>query len=331
MIIYFEDKNKYKASDVIQRINQKNVYEYYLGESISPSDKVTCPFHADKSPSLGFKMNSSNVLKFRCFGCGANGNIFEFVQRLRGYEFAESVRDIVDTFESTKIDKLVPSPQKINIFQSSVERSKIIPYFKPLTLQDFEYWNSFLISLPTLRIFNVRACSKAFVITRHSDNPLELNYTNTNPLYSYDFGKGVYKLYRPLSPEKQYKFVSNTNSHDIQGMSQLPKSGELLIITSSLKDVMVLYELGFNAIAPQSENTVIPEDIISELKSRFKRILIFYDSDKAGYESASKLAKNFDLETIFIPKEYELKDISDYCKIYGTEITSNLVLNLVNG
>lgn len=332
MIIYFEDKNKYNADDVINRLDQKSVYEYFLGESISPLHKNTCPFHNDKSPSLGFRLDHNGILRHKCFGCGVSGNMFDFVMRQQGAnaDFHTVIRQIVDTFES-KHTLVKPSPSNKNIFQSSGERTKIISYYKNFTLEDLKYWNSFGISYPTLRIFNVRACSKSFIITMSGNNPLELNYSNSNPLYSYDFGNGIYKLYRPLTPDKKYKFLSNTNSSDIQGISQLPKNGELLVITSSLKDVMVLYELGISAIAPQSENTFIPADIISDLKLRFKKILIFYDSDKAGYDCAERLAKDTDLDCIFIPDLYNIKDISDFCKIYGIERTRELILKLVNG
>ncbi len=41
--------------------------------------KAKCPFHKDKNPSLSLS-NEKNV--FHCFGCGAKGDIIEFVRRL---------------------------------------------------------------------------------------------------------------------------------------------------------------------------------------------------------------------------------------------------------
>jgi len=42
-------------------------------------DKMVCPFHDDKDPSLSFD-DSKNV--FNCFGCHAKGDIIEFKRRL---------------------------------------------------------------------------------------------------------------------------------------------------------------------------------------------------------------------------------------------------------
>ena len=48
----------------------------------------------------------------------------------------------------------------------------------------------------------------------------------------------------------------------IQGMHMIPKSGEFLVITKSMKDVMLCYELGIPAIAPNSENLFITDSIV---------------------------------------------------------------------
>ncbi len=39
----------------------------------------------------------------------------------------------------------------------------------------------------------------------------------------------------------------------------IPKNGEFIVITKSLKDCMVLYELGVPAVAPISENCFVTD------------------------------------------------------------------------
>jgi len=48
-----------------------------------------CPFHPEKTPS--FNVNSDKQF-FHCFGCGAGGNVFTFIQRQQNISFPESVR-----------------------------------------------------------------------------------------------------------------------------------------------------------------------------------------------------------------------------------------------
>lgn len=40
--------------------------------------KACCPFHADRSPSFTI---FSGGQRFHCFGCGAAGDVLDFVQR----------------------------------------------------------------------------------------------------------------------------------------------------------------------------------------------------------------------------------------------------------
>ena len=48
-----------------------------------------CPFHKEKSPS--FHVSSEKQL-FHCFGCGASGNLVQFVMRTEGLDFVESLK-----------------------------------------------------------------------------------------------------------------------------------------------------------------------------------------------------------------------------------------------
>lgn len=40
-----------------------------------------CPLHSEKSPSFFVNLNSQS---FRCYGCGAYGDVFDFLQKLHG-------------------------------------------------------------------------------------------------------------------------------------------------------------------------------------------------------------------------------------------------------
>ena len=73
----------------------------------------------------------------------------------------------------------------------------------------------------------------------------------------------------------------------------LPKSGgDYVVITKSLKDVMVLYEFNIPAIAPNSETLFISDKQLEKLKSKFKNIIVFYDNDCAGISGMNKIKKN---------------------------------------
>ncbi len=50
-----------------------------------------CPFHNEKSPS--FSVHQSRQF-FHCFGCGASGDVFTFIQKIENITFPEAVRAV---------------------------------------------------------------------------------------------------------------------------------------------------------------------------------------------------------------------------------------------
>jgi DNA primase len=50
-----------------------------------------CPFHAEKTPS--FSVNPDKQI-FHCFGCGAGGDVFKFLELQEGLNFPEAVRKL---------------------------------------------------------------------------------------------------------------------------------------------------------------------------------------------------------------------------------------------
>lgn len=59
----------------------------------SPNFLGLCPFHQEKTPSFHVR---DQVGRFKCFGCGASGDIFEFLMRLRGISFLEALNELIE-------------------------------------------------------------------------------------------------------------------------------------------------------------------------------------------------------------------------------------------
>src|SRR5580700_1221945 len=54
-----------------------------------------CPFHNEKTPS--FSVHATRQF-FYCFGCGAKGDVFTFVQKIENVTFVEAVRAVAQKF-----------------------------------------------------------------------------------------------------------------------------------------------------------------------------------------------------------------------------------------
>jgi DNA primase len=55
------------------------------------SFSASCPFHPDRTPSFRVFPDSK---RFKCFGCGARGDVFEFLRRFEGKGFPDAVREL---------------------------------------------------------------------------------------------------------------------------------------------------------------------------------------------------------------------------------------------
>lgn len=82
-------KAQYKVSDIVgQRVSLKKNGQEYQG---------CCPFHKEKTPS--FTVNDSKKF-YHCFGCGASGDIFDFMMEMDGINLKEAAARITGTLPS---------------------------------------------------------------------------------------------------------------------------------------------------------------------------------------------------------------------------------------
>jgi len=50
-----------------------------------------CPFHAEATPSFTIFMGKDQVERFHCFGCGAHGDVIDFVRKIRSVDLGEAI------------------------------------------------------------------------------------------------------------------------------------------------------------------------------------------------------------------------------------------------
>ena len=79
-----------RAYDIADYIQQSGVS---LKRSGAGKSVGLCPFHSEKTPSFSVDENFQN---FRCFGCGANGDLLGYVQRSENLDFIEALRKLAD-------------------------------------------------------------------------------------------------------------------------------------------------------------------------------------------------------------------------------------------
>lgn len=300
---------------ILSKVTEYDIYEAYIGK-FKIGMIYNSPFRKDRNPSFGcYYSRSSKQLMFKDHGTGECGNVIKFVSLFTGItNYADILKDIVSRLKITNDTKLVSSKQNITPTETVIGVVR-----QDFTKTDTDYWSQFNISLQTLKKFGVSS------IKYYLCNGIVKGiYKDDNPMYAYKV-YNHFKIYRPLG-DKYTKWRNNLTELDIQGYKQLPKEGDVLFITKSMKDVMCFYEMGIPAISPSSESTFIPNNVLEQLKKRFKRIIILFDRDPAGIKYSRKMSKQTGLEAMFIHKKFKAKDISDAIKLNGFEKIKNWII-----
>jgi len=78
-----------KIAEIRERADIVDIVgEYVTLKRAGANMKGVCPFHADSDPS--FNVNPARQF-YHCFGCGASGDVFRFLQQVEGLQFMEAV------------------------------------------------------------------------------------------------------------------------------------------------------------------------------------------------------------------------------------------------
>lgn len=321
--------------NIFSKVDEYTLFRTYC----TPFKDIDVPFSSelreDTKPSC--RITYDGKLWYKDFGNGKKAmDIIQYICEKYSCNFKEALniinRDFSLGFKGTNDIIHIPEiikPVTISNPVFNKREDKIINVGRRnWNKKDIEFWNQFGISLKTLTFFRVFPI-KYYVI---KDSTREI-FIKTGE-YSYCFfitredSIDYLKIYSPFD---DFKWITNCRANHFQGYDQLPWLSDLLIITKSMKDVMVLYEYGYNAIAPQSENIYIDTHFFNLLKKRFNRVIVFFDNDEAGIKANKKLSNSLDINYFMLPIELGAKDISDYVKSYGFDSGKIIIKQLIDG
>jgi hypothetical protein len=315
--------------EILKHTTEYDIYSYYLGSKFDVGKIMSSPFRQDLKPSFGiFKDKSSPALLWKDQATGETGNVITFVKKVKElYHTKQALKQIWTNVILGKLETTKRGKEITEIYRSV--RTIISVKRRNFSETDYVYWGKYGVSRDTLDLYEVSPIQFFWI----NDMQQNFQYTKDCPMYAYKiFDK--FKIYRPLSKLKRDKWRTNCSTIDLQGYEQLQQSGDLLIITKSLKDVMVLHELGYTSIALQCENDNLSKTILTDLQNRFKHIVVFFDNDRPGIEASEKLCIKHNLKQITLDSSlqtiYQIKDISDYFAVWGRTKTSKQLKSLID-
>lgn len=308
-------------------VGQETLMTFYFGDKINLRAKYKNPFRSDKHATCFFRWSQGGNLYFIDYATEKiHYNCIDIAQMRTGYEYPDILYKIESDFQLKNFSLEDRLSLKIEVDSlKTVKPAEVKPASIKVKLirfnqKDIEYWAQFGVTTSILKFFDIRRVDKAWI----ADNIWYIN-NEFDPCYRYK-EKDKFKLYRPFA-DKHVKFRTNFFGGMLEGYTQLPHKGSILVITKGTKDVMTLHSIGINAVAVRSETTPISENAYALLKARFDKIYVWFDADRAGIEGAHKVSEMYNIPILYHHASLG-KDISDIYKTHGknklTEICQQL-------
>ena len=304
------------------------VFEHYLNltEKLTGQNiKIKSIFNTrEKTPSMCVYLDRNNIYKFKDFSSGNGGDCLSLVQNLfnlptRGTASFKIIEDYNQYVLNNGFNPIKSYKQH--------SKFKVTDYeMRHWNTLDQKYWMKYNIGSRLLSKYNVVPL-EYYIMEKTDENDVLSSITiKGNYVYGYFKDDGtLYKIYQPKV--KDSKFIKVRDY--IQGSEQLTYDKPYLIITSSLKDLMAYNKLKISnseSIAPDSENTMIPENIMSSISSKYKGVCVLFDNDEPGIRAAEKYKLKYGFNYIVLNLE---KDLSDSIEKHGVEKTRNVLLPLL--
>ncbi|MFA7030561.1 MAG: toprim domain-containing protein, partial [Candidatus Cloacimonadaceae bacterium] len=308
-----------------------DVFKHYISTQWKTGRNFLNPLYEDRKASCNVYFDRhSGVYRIKDFGNDEySGDCFFFVGKLKsldcnnGADFIEILK-IIDRDMSLGLGESESSYTAQRTMPQSkqpiLEPAQSKPYNisqQKYTQKELDFWLQSGITPEILKIYKAVSL-KEFRSVNKDDKPFFYTSSENEPIFGY-MGKRFVKIYRPFS-QVRFLYGGNIGENYCFGLEQLPAKGDTLFITGGEKDVMSLAVHGFHAICFNSETSIIPTGIIYKLTFRFKHIVLLYDTDKTGIESAIKHEKalsEYGVKRLMLPLSGEKKDkdVTDYfCK-----------------
>jgi hypothetical protein len=326
----YGSRKSVSGKELFDEYSDVQIFEFYLGKSFEYGVPMLSPFRSEKKPSCNFFMSREGKTLFIDFGENKSLSAIDFVMRMFHLEYQDAVNKIYADMRKNKVQTNLPKAAKVVEAQREYTTNKqVYVEARAWTEDDLRYWGEFGITLATLVKYQVVPARFVWV-----EDKMIYRESFSDPCYAYRLGSLEYKLYFPnrgkSSEDIRARFICNCPGR-VQGYDQLPNSGELLVITKSMKDVMLLDQFGVISVAPQAESYIIPKSFVIEMQLRFKTVVSLFDYDYAGVVGANRLRKAHGIPALFLTNGrfktsiYGAKDFSDFYKNFGLEAAESLV------
>ncbi len=334
--------------DDIQRIKDRLGIEEVIGSYIQIDKagnnfKARCPFHNEKTPSFIISPDRNN---YYCFGCGAKGDIFNFVQEFEGIDFSGALKILADragvkleykkNSEESKHDRIREVVEMATrYFEENLSKSENAKKYllkRGLTNETINTWrigfaingwNNLYDHLKSKKFTN-QDLEEAGLIKKNSEGKVYDRFRSRIIFPIFDSsGRPVAftgRIFEGKDDEAKYLnspetilFEKSKILHGYDKAKSSIRKFNFSILVEGQMDLILSHQANYkNTVA--SSGTALTKDQLTLISRLSNNLVIAYDSDGAGFRASEKawqmgLEMGLDIKIAPIPNGSDPADV----------------------
>lgn len=340
MAMFSEDtiREVKETADIIDVVS-----EFVKLQPAGKNHKGLCPFHQEKTPSF---FVSKERQTFKCFGCGEQGNVITFIQKIKNIPFPDAIRLLADKYNIPIEQGEGQSPHHENYYQINDKAATV--YALNLLHSDkgkqaLAYLQKRGLSVEDIKTFNLGYATDEFTALHDKLS------TTFEPIDLLDLGlikkrkssDGYYDLFRnrvmfpiknaygktlgfsgrTLDKNQDAKYVNSPETalfkknellYNLHRAVPQIKRNKRVVLAEGFMDVIKIHKAGIEeVVCPMG--TSLTRRQASLLKKNTQHVILCYDGDSAGIEAMRKIfpllrEEGMDVSVAWLPDGYDPDD-----------------------
>jgi DNA primase len=321
------------------------VGSYIQLEKAGANYKAKCPFHNEKSPSFFISPGRNS---YYCFGCGAKGDIFTFVQEFEGLDFIGALRVLAQragvelkrenpTVRTERERMYLAMEHATLFFQRQLQNNKeALEYLKKrgLTEKTIKEWRIGFSSVDWRTLYTYLLSKKISVQDMEKVGLVKKSEKARGDYYDRFRGRIMFPIFDSsgrvvafsgrqfLDDGTQAKYLNSPEtplfekSKILYGFDKaklnIRKENFALLVEGQM-DLLMSHQAGFtNAVA--SSGTALTTEHLNILRRLSNKLVIAYDADEAGAGAARRgfelaLALGMEIKIVSLPEGKDPADV----------------------
>lgn len=281
-----------------------------------------CPFHTEKTPSFGVH---SALQFYKCFGCGAGGDVINFVMQIEGLSFFEALKLIAERNGITLPRRGEVSDDAAKLRAVLYEMHEIATRLYQTTLaspagaEARRYIESRGVSPDTAREFDlglsepsgqqlVRAfAQRGFTAEQQEQSGLVLKRQDGSGSFDRFRGRLMFPIQnetgkviafggRAMRPDDEPKYLNSSDTpiyhkrhvlYNLHRAKNAIRKSERAILVEGYMDVIGVSAGGVQEVVA-SCGTALTSEQVRTIRRHSERIIVNFDPDPAGANAAEK-------------------------------------------